>query len=170
GQPEQATAPPGGNANRPPAAPARDRGRPRTPGYAGASAALCAEPVTDATRLRPVLETLDAVAVRRWCAAGSAALRRHEHEINQLNVYPVPDGDTGTNMLLTMSAAERALPAGPPGDPAGGDAAAALRAGADGALLGARGHSGVILAQLLRGLAESLDGVASPDGADLAEA
>src|SRR5690606_24816163 len=105
-----------------------------------------------------------------WFAAGSAALRRHEHEINQLNVYPVPDGDTGTNMLLTMSAAERALPAGPPGDPPGGDAAAALRAGADGALLGARGNSGVILAQLLRGLAEALDGVASPDGVDLAEA
>src|SRR5690606_41151622 len=105
-----------------------------------------------------------------WFAAGSAALRRHEHEINQLNVYPVPDGDTGTNMLLTMSAAEHALPAGPPGDPPGGDAAAALRAGADGALLGARGNAGVILAQQLRGLAEALDGVASPDGADLAEA
>jgi DAK2 domain fusion protein YloV len=117
-----------------------------------------------------VPDNLDASVVRRWFAAGSAALRRHEHEINQLNVYPVPDGDTGTNMLLTMCAAERALPAGPPGDAGGGDAAAALRAGADGALLGARGNSGVILAQLLRGLADALDGVSSPDGADLAEA
>src|SRR5690606_13032927 len=166
GQPEQATAPPGGNANRPPAAPARDRGRPRTPGYAGASAALCAEPVTDATRLRPVLETLDAVAVRRWCAAGLTALRRHEHEINQLNVYPVPDGDTGTNLVLTLTAAQRALAAQPDGDPAG----TVLQAMARGALLGARGNSGVIVAQLLRGLADALAGVAVVGGQEFADA
>src|SRR5690606_36142408 len=166
GQPEQTTAPPGGNANPPPAAPARDRGRPRTPGYGGASAALCAAPVTDATRLRPVLETLDAVAVRRWCAAGLTALRRHEHEINQLNVYPVPDGDTGTNLALTLGAAQRALAAQPDGD----GPAAALRAMARGALLGARGNSGVIVAQLLRGLADTLASASAVGGRELADA
>ena len=111
-------------------------------------------------------ETLDAVAVRRWCAAGLTALRRHEHEINQLNVYPVPDGDTGTNLVLTLTAAQRALAAQPDGDPAG----TVLQAMARGALLGARGNSGVIVAQLLRGLADALAGVAVVGGQEFADA
>jgi len=113
-----------------------------------------------------VLETLDAVAVRRWCAAGLTALRRHEHEINQLNVYPVPDGDTGTNLALTLGAAQRALAAQPDGD----GPAAALRAMARGALLGARGNSGVIVAQLLRGLADTLASASAVGGRELADA
>src|SRR5690242_3226723 len=64
------------------------------------------------SRLRAVLETLDAAAVHRWCAAGLDALRRHQDEIDQLNVYPVPDGDTGTNLVLTVSAAYQELAAG----------------------------------------------------------
>jgi hypothetical protein len=111
-----------------------------------------------------VLETVDATAVRRWCTAGLAALGRHEHEINQLNVYPVPDGDTGTNLVLTLTAADQALHADPV-DSTG----SALRTMARGALLGARGNSGVIVAQLLRGLADSLATVPTVRGHDLAD-
>ncbi|HWD24199.1 MAG TPA: DAK2 domain-containing protein, partial [Acidimicrobiales bacterium] len=71
-----------------------------------------------------------------------SALERHESTINRLNVFPVPDGDTGTNMLRTVEAAERAVAAG--GDP--------LVALAKGSLMGARGNSGVILSQILRAL------------------
>jgi len=53
--------------------------------------------------LTDVLDTLDATAVRSWCAVGLARLRDHQHEIDNLNVYPVPDGDTGTNLVLTMT-------------------------------------------------------------------
>jgi uncharacterized protein len=114
-----------------------------------------------------VRDSLDAAAVRRWCAAGLAALRHHEHEINQLNVYPVPDGDTGTNLVLTLNAAEQALAADPAGS---GTCGAVLRQMARGALLGARGNSGVIVAQLLRAMADTLDGVAEVGGGKVAEA
>ncbi len=100
-----------------------------------------------------MLEALDTYAVRRWCALSVAALRRHEQEINDLNVYPVPDGDTGTNLLLTMCSAQDAI-AGLPDD-ASRDTLAAL---ARGALLGARGNSGVITAQWLAGLANGIEG------------
>jgi DAK2 domain fusion protein YloV len=100
------------------------------------------------------LEVLDADAVHRWVVAGRDALAAARQEIDDLNVYPVPDGDTGTNLLLTVEAAllevDRAL--------AEGRAALAdvLEAVAHGALLGARGNSGVILSQVLRGLADAL--------------
>ena len=97
-----------------------------------------------------MLEVLDAAAVRRWCTAGREALLAARTEIDDLNVYPVPDGDTGTNLLMTMEAAERAVARSAP------DMAATARAMAHGALMGARGNSGVILSQLLRGLAEEL--------------
>jgi hypothetical protein len=179
-----------------------------------------------------VLDTLDAAAVRRWCGGGLAALRAHQHEIDELNVYPVPDGDTGTNLVLTLSAALQALThdpergpeptpgpesthgsdsggptvAGPtstgllvrgdtaaegvadaagagtaapggagPGGPSGGDGGQtalgrALRLMARGALLGARGNSGVIVSQILRGMADSLAAVAVVRGRALAAA
>lgn len=113
-----------------------------------------------------MLEIFDADAVRRWCATGLAALRRHEHEINQLNVYPVPDGDTGTNLVLTLTAADEALRS----EPTGGSAGPALRTIARGALHGARGNSGVIVAQLLRGLADTLGAVPTARGHDFADA
>lgn len=115
-----------------------------------------------------MLETLDAAAVRRWCATGLAGLRSHEHEINQLNVYPVPDGDTGTNLVLTLAAAEQAM-APDRCDPQAG-LPEVLRALARGALLGARGNSGVIVAQLFRGLADSLGDAPAADGRALAKA
>ena len=98
-----------------------------------------------------MLEVLDGAAVRRWCSTGRQHLAAARDEIDDLNVYPVPDGDTGTNLLLTMEAVEDAVRAAP------GDIAATVRAMAHGALMGARGNSGVILSQLLRGLAEVLE-------------
>jgi len=97
-----------------------------------------------------VLQVLDAAAVRRWCAAGLEALVVARVEIDGLNVYPVPDGDTGTNLMLTMEAVDEAVRRAAP------DMAATAGAMAHGALMGARGGSGVILSQLLRGLAEVL--------------
>ncbi|MEV6927186.1 DAK2 domain-containing protein, partial [Dactylosporangium sp. NPDC051485] len=109
-------------------------------------------------------DSVDAATVRRWGVAGLDALRRHRAEIDALNVYPVPDGDTGTNLVLTMTAATEAAAE------AGAGAGDVLRRMARGALLGARGNSGIILAQLLKGLAGALDGVAAADGGQLARA
>lgn len=104
-------------------------------------------------------EVLDGAAVRRWSRLAAEALGRTRGEIDALNVFPVPDGDTGTNLHLTVLASADAV-AGLPGDAAEGEVWRAL---ARGALLGARGNSGVILSQVFRGLAESL--TRSPDGA-----
>jgi len=97
--------------------------------------------------------------------AAVANLERHVDEINSLNVYPVPDGDTGSNMLATVKAAldegERA--AGQPAD----RIAAAISFGA---LMGARGNSGVITSQIFRGMAEALAGKTRFNGLDLAHA
>ncbi len=83
------------------------------------------------------------------------ALRTHQQELNRLNVYPVPDGDTGTNMALTLDAVVKELEEL---DAVDGPAPMAdvCRAMAHGSLMGARGNSGVILSQLLRGVAERL--------------
>ncbi|MFC5945026.1 DAK2 domain-containing protein, partial [Micromonospora harpali] len=119
-----------------------------------------------------MLDTLDAAAVRRWCAGGLAALRRHQGEIDDLNVYPVPDGDTGTNLVLTLTSAQQALAMDLATLPDGGSTAHghALRLMARGALLGARGNSGVILSQILRGLADTLAADSAVRGRQLAAA
>jgi DAK2 domain fusion protein YloV len=119
-----------------------------------------------------VRATLDAVAVRDWCAAGVEALTRYRQEIDDLNVYPVPDGDTGTNMLLTLGAGYEALLAEPDDGHHSPDHdrtphGHALRCLARGALYGARGNSGVILAQLLRGLADELAPLVEVRGREL---
>ncbi len=88
-----------------------------------------------------------------------AALQANQEEINDLNVFPVPDGDTGSNMYLTLrSAVEEAADAADPSS-----AAAVLGAAAHGSLMGARGNSGVILSQVLRGLAQGVEGQARLD-------
>jgi uncharacterized protein len=88
-----------------------------------------------------------------------AWLQANQEEINDLNVFPVPDGDTGSNMYLTLrSAVEEAQSAGDPSS-----AAAVLGATAHGSLMGARGNSGVILSQILRGLAQGVGGRARLD-------
>jgi uncharacterized protein len=116
-----------------------------------------------------VLESLDAGAVRRWCAAGLDALRRHQVEIDELNVYPVPDGDTGTNLVLTVTSAWQALDAEADAGPAA-SVERVVRCMARGALLGARGNSGVIVSQILRGVADALAGVPTARGRAMAEA
>lgn len=110
---------------------------------------------------------LDAAALRSWMRASQDALGHRRAEIDALNVFPVPDGDTGTNMYLTIEAA--AIAAVEVSDPAStpGPTADAL---ARGALLGARGNSGVILSQLLRGMADVIGKVDEPTGSTLAEA
>ena len=87
---------------------------------------------------------LDLVVIRRFADLAADALGAHREEIDGLNVYPVPDGDTGTNLYLTVAAARDALAATASVDP--GEALAAY---ARGALLGARGNSGVILSEML---------------------
>ena len=97
--------------------------------------------------------------------AAVANLETHVDEINALNVYPVPDGDTGSNMLATVKAAleEAESAAGQPAD----RIAAAISFGA---LMGARGNSGVITSQIFRGMAEGLGGKKRFNGLDLAHA
>ncbi|MFF8034270.1 DAK2 domain-containing protein [Streptomyces sp. NPDC016626] len=112
----------------------------------------------------------DALAVRAWCGLALDALGRAREEIDAINVYPVADGDTGTNLYLTVESAAAAVEAVFAGHEAGGDRtptlADAARAMAHGALIGARGNSGTILAQLLRGMAQVLAGDEAPDRVD----
>ena len=90
--------------------------------------------------------------------AALAALEASRQRIDDLNVYPVPDGDTGTNMTLTVRNVVETLEREPNADP--------VRA----ILMGARGNSGVILSQLVRGAADALSGEGAPDTAALARA
>lgn len=89
-----------------------------------------------------------------------------KEEVNALNVFPVPDGDTGTNMSLTSKSALKQIER-LEGDFTAGDVSAAA---ARGALMGARGNSGVILSQLLRGFSEGLEGIDEATTSDLAHA
>ena len=105
---------------------------------------------------------LDATTLRRAMALYARALEDHRDELDSLNVFPVPDGDTGTNMLLTQRAVARALEdAGPEELPE------LCERISQASLLGARGNSGVILSQVLRGACEAVaatTGGAGPDG------
>ncbi|MEU8771490.1 DAK2 domain-containing protein [Streptomyces griseus] len=111
-------------------------------------------------------DDLNAVAVRTWCSLALEALGRERAEIDAINVYPIADGDTGTNLYLTVESAAAAVEAVFAAHETGATAPAtadAVRAMAHGALIGARGNSGTILAQLLRGMAGVL-----VDGGDAA--
>ena len=92
-----------------------------------------------------------AVEIASVVAAAHAALKARAARINALNVYPVPDGDTGTNMLLTLEAVLEEV-----SDKTYETPADATRAVARAALMGARGNSGVILSQILRGACDAL--------------
>jgi hypothetical protein len=94
---------------------------------------------------------LNADELRYMLMAGASALGRHKDEVNSLNVFPVPDGDTGTNMNLTVEAANREMAKHQ--SPTIGEIADSLSMGS---LMGARGNSGVILSQIFRGLAKGL--------------
>ncbi|GHB65136.1 dihydroxyacetone kinase [Streptomyces viridiviolaceus] len=124
----------------------------------------------------------DALSVRTWCGLSLRALGRAREEIDAINVYPVADGDTGTNLYLTVESAVAAVEAvfaahevsaagagagqARPGDAGGPSLADAVRAMAHGALIGARGNSGTILAQLLRGMTQVLAAGGEPAGTD----
>ena len=99
-----------------------------------------------------------AIEVAHMLAAARAALKAQVARINALNVYPVPDGDTGTNMLLTLESALDETSGVSYDSPE-----AASRASARAALMGARGNSGVILSQMIRGACEALAGRTSLD-------
>ncbi|HWE89603.1 MAG TPA: DAK2 domain-containing protein [Pseudonocardiaceae bacterium] len=100
---------------------------------------------------RTALDRLDAAAVRRWIAACVRTLDEHRAAIDGINVFPVADRDTGSNLLRTVRAAAEAVARTTADDPV-----QVWSALAGGALAGARGNSGVILSQVLRGLAEVL--------------
>src|ERR1700751_2228968 len=106
------------------------------------------------------LERLTAADLVAVITAYRDVLRAHQQSINRLNVYPVPDGDTGTNMALTVESVVREL-----AEKEAKDMPAVAEAISYGSLMGARGNSGVILSQILRGLAEALD---EHDGMDAA--
>ncbi|MBI4321339.1 MAG: DAK2 domain-containing protein [Chloroflexi bacterium] len=110
-------------------------------------------------------ELCDGPSFQRALAMAAVLLEQHAAEINALNVYPVPDGDTGTNMLLTMRSAVAAMEQSPEKS-----VGALARAAAHGALMGARGNSGVILSQFLKGLAQALEFKAVVAAQDFAEA
>ena len=107
-----------------------------------------------------ILEQLAALDLRQAITRYRDALRDHQDELNRLNVYPVPDGDTGTNMTLTLESVVNELGSAE-------DMAEVCQAVAHGSLMGARGNSGVILSQVLRGLAETFRASESAGAAEV---
>jgi DAK2 domain fusion protein YloV len=113
-----------------------------------------------------MIDVLDARVARRWAVSALSALGHAREEIDALNVYPVPDGDTGTNLYLTLEAACASVLA----LPAGAAPRATTEAFSRGALLGARGNSGIIAAQFLRGWADELAEIEVLDAAGVKRA
>ncbi|MCU1345608.1 MAG: hypothetical protein JWL70_1874, partial [Acidimicrobiia bacterium] len=112
----------------------------------------------------PTLECLGAAGLQATVTAFRDAVRANQGHINRLNVYPVPDGDTGTNMARTLDAVVEELAGAAP------DMASVCQAISHGSLMGARGNSGVILSQLLRGMADVFRGEEAVSGAMVADA
>ncbi|MCI9037781.1 MAG: DAK2 domain-containing protein [Oscillospiraceae bacterium] len=112
-----------------------------------------------------MIQTIDGIQFKQMVLHGAAAITLQKQQINDLNVFPVPDGDTGTNMSLTISAAAAELKKGEPQEVG---QAASITAGA--LLRGARGNSGVILSLLFRGLSKTLKGRMDVDAPLLAAA
>ena len=109
------------------------------------------------------LTALDGAALAQVVSTYRDALRAHQEELNRLNVYPVPDGDTGTNMALTLESVCAEV-----GDTT--EMGGVCTAMAHGSLMGARGNSGVILSQILRGLADTFSPLDTVSPGDLAAA
>ena len=112
-----------------------------------------------------MIDKINGAAFKEMVLFGAACIAGQKQAINDLNVFPVPDGDTGTNMYLTIQTACAELKKA---EPATIDDAAKVTA--RGLLRGARGNSGVILSLLFRGMSKSLKGLAEADGAQLAAA
>ena len=111
----------------------------------------------------PTLEHLSSDALRNTVITFRDAMKAHAAGINKLNVYPVPDGDTGTNMARTLDAVVAEM------EGADREMASTCDAISHGSLMGARGNSGVILSQILRGMAGTLKGATEGTGAKVAE-
>jgi DAK2 domain fusion protein YloV len=109
------------------------------------------------------LERLGADDLKSVVTTYRDTLRAHQEALNRLNVYPVPDGDTGTNMALTLESVVSALDGT-------SDMTSVCKAISHGSLMGARGNSGVILSQVLRGLADGVKSLDAADGGALADA
>ena len=105
-----------------------------------------------------IIKTIDASVVQKCFLAGANAIDAKKEMINDLNVFPVPDGDTGTNMTMTIMSAAREVAALE--EP---DMARLCKAISSGSLRGARGNSGVILSQLLRGFTKEISKVGQVD-------
>ena len=112
-----------------------------------------------------MIHTIDGTQFKQMVLHGAAAISLQKQQVNDLNVFPVPDGDTGTNMSLTIGTAADELKKN---DYSSLSAAAKATAGA--LLRGARGNSGVILSLLFRGISKSLRGLDTVDGVQLAAA
>ena len=110
-------------------------------------------------------DRIDGALFKEMVLFGAAHISQHKQSINDLNVFPVPDGDTGTNMSLTIGNAASELRKK---QPVTIDETAKITASA--LLRGARGNSGVILSLLFRGISRSLKGQSSMDGIALANA
>ena len=111
------------------------------------------------------LITIDGIVLRKMIIGGANEVTKNMAKLNALNVFPVPDGDTGTNMSHTvMAAAREVYKLNAP------SVAEVSKAASSGALRGARGNSGVILSQLFRGFAKGLEGKTTANAEDLAEA
>lgn len=110
-------------------------------------------------------EIIDAATFREMLLCANAALEENKQKINELNVFPVPDGDTGTNMSLTMNSAAIEL-----GRKSPETVGAVADCAASALLRGARGNSGVILSLLFRGIAKSLKGRENASAAEFAAA
>lgn len=115
--------------------------------------------------LRAQRLTIDGRRLKQLVEAGYLWLRANEAAVNAYNVYPVPDGDTGTNMMHTMRSAWTAI-----AESNERNLGLVAKAVSNGALRGSRGNSGIILSQLWRGLAKSLDGREAADAQDFAAA
>ncbi len=109
---------------------------------------------------------MNIASIRRAIDYATDTLTSRKEEVNRLNVFPVPDGDTGTNMSLTMQSVAKELACLPPSATADD----VRRAITHGSLMGARGNSGVITSQILRGLCEGLEGASSCDAAAISRA
>ncbi|TET43186.1 MAG: DAK2 domain-containing protein [Dehalococcoidia bacterium] len=107
----------------------------------------------------------DGQTLKEMFASGTAWLEKSAPDINAINVFPVPDGDTGTNMVLTMQFALEEAKLN-----SDSQVSSVAKSLAHGALMGARGNSGVILSQFFRGLAKGLGGKTHFDGGDFARA
>lgn len=110
-------------------------------------------------------ESIDASTLKKMFIAGANRLDANKQMVNDLNVFPVPDGDTGTNMSLTILAAAKEVES-----VEAEDIYAIAKAASSGSLRGARGNSGVILSQLVRGFSKGLEDHTTADGLALANA